>query len=404
MPDPTTPEPPAVEIDADSFSSALAASAPQIGNPPGAAPPAPVVEAPVPSPAADTKPTEPAKKPEGEKPKKGLDALPEEKTEEGKKPEGEKPKEDPLLADDPEVDTSKWNKAQQEAFASARVQAKRLKEQVRETQIRAEKLQKELEQAKANPKDSEKTVQELEELRTWRKAQELKTTPEWADTFEKPLQQSLARLSKIAERARVDPEKLQAATDVEDELDRYDAIAAVFENADAPVPAHLVAAALDEAKKMHPLYERAIKMQKDAAETLSSLKHQTEQQKAEAEKAAEAEYAKHHEHIYGQLAKKLPSLFKDEAFAAEVKAARPGTDPADRAFEVQAAAALPKLASELFALREELAKEKASKAALLGARPGVTPTAPSSVKPASADDVELDADGFDSAMKTMGRR
>ena len=402
MPDPTLPEPPAVEIDTDSFSSALAASAPQIGNPPGAAPAAPVVETPAPAPEA--KPAEEVKKSDSEKPKKGLDALPEEKTEEAKKPEGEKPKEDPLLADDPEVDTSKWAKAQQEAFASARVQAKRLKEQVRETQIRAEKLQKELDQAKANPPLSKEVMEKIAKAEQVEKAYELKNTPAWKDTFEKPLQQSLARLSKIAERAKVDPEKLQAATDVEDELDRYDAIAAVFENADAPVPSHLVTAALDEAKKMHPLYERALKMQQEAAETLTSLKHQTEQQKAEAEKAAEAEYAKHHEHIYGQLAKKLPSLFKDEAFAAEVKAARPGTDPADRAFEVQAAAALPRLASELFALREELAKEKASKAALLGTRPGVTPTAPSTAKPASADDVELDEEGLASAMKTLTRR
>lgn len=401
MPDPNTPEP-SVDIDTDSFSSALAASAPQIGNPPGAAAPAPVVEAPAPTPAADTKPAEPVKKPDGEKPKKGLDALAEEKAEEAKKPDGEKPKEDPLLAEDPEVDTSKWAKAQQEAFASARVQARRLKEQVRETQIRAEKLQKELEQAKTktNPKDAE----ELQELRTWKKAQELKTTPQWADTFEKPLQQSLARLSKIAERAKVDPEKLQAATDVEDELDRYDAIAAVFENAEAPVPAHLVAAALDEAKKMHPLYERAIKMQKEAAETLTSLKHQTEQQKAAATQAAEAEYAKHHDHIYGQMSSKMKSLFADEAVAAEVKAARVSDDPAEKAFAAQAAAVLPTLWQKYLSMGEELAKEKASKAALLGTRPGVTPTAPSTTKPAGADDVELDADGFDSAMKTMGRR
>lgn len=400
-PETNTSEPPAVEIDADSFSSALAASAPQIGNPPGAAPAAPVVEAP---PAPEAKPAEPAKKPDGEKPKKGLDALAEEKAGEAKKPDGEKPKEDSLLAEDPEVDTSKWAKAQQEAFASARVQAKRLKEQVRETQIRAEKLQKELDQAKANPPLSKEAMEKIAKAEQVEKAYELKNTPAWKDTFEKPLQQSLSRLSKIAERAKVDPEKLQAATDVEDELDRYDAIAAVFENAEAPVPAHLVAAALDEAKKMHPLYEKAVQMQKEAAETLNSLKHQTEQQKAAAAQAAEAEYVKSHDHIYGQMASKMKSLFADEAVAAEVKAARVSDDPAEKAFAAQAAAVLPTLWQKYLAMSDELAKEKSSKAALLGTRPGVTPTAPSLTKPASADDVELDADGFDSALKTMSRR
>lgn len=398
MSEPNAPAPPpSVEIDGDSFSSALSASAPQIGNPAGSVPPA-QVEQPKPEPAPEPeKPKEDAK-PDTPK-KKGLDALSEEKSD-------EKPKEEAKTAEaeEPEVDTSRWAKAQQEAFASARVAGKRLKEQVKETQTRYENLKKEFDAYKAQPRDSEATQKELERLKNWESAQELKNTPEWIDTFEKPLKASLAVLGKIATRAGVSQDKLEEATDIEDELDRYDAVVALFESADAPVPSHLVQAAIDEAKKLHPLYAKGISLEQKAAETLSSLKHQTEQQKAEATKAAEAEYGKHHEHIYGQLSAKMKSLFADEAVAAEVKAVRPGTDPADRAYEAQAAAILPTLWEKYLAVRDEAAREKSAKLALLGTRPGVTPSTTSTTKPVNGDDVELDEEGLESAISTLRRR
>ncbi len=399
MPDPIAPAPPpSVEIDESSFSSALSASAPQIGTPAGAAPAAPV-EQPKPDPTSELEKPKEADKPADAPKKKGLDALSEEKSD-------EKPKEDtkPAEADEPEVDTSKWAKAQQEAFASARVAGKRLKEQVKETQTRFEKLQKEFNDYKAQPRDSEATLKKLERLENWEKAQELKNTPEWIDTFEKPLQASLAVLGKIATRAKVDPAKLEAATDIEDKFDRYDAITKLFDAADEPVPAHLVSAAIQEAEKLHPLYAKGMELEKKAGETLSSLKHQTEQQKAESAKAAEAEYVKHHDHIYGQLSTKMKSLLADEVVAADVKAARPATDPADQAFQAQAAAILPTLWEKFLAVREEAAREKAAKLALLGTRSGVTPSTTPQTKPVNGDDVELDEEGLGTALNTMRGR
>lgn len=400
MPDPIAPAPPpSVEIDEGSFDSALSASAPQIGNPAGSVPPA-QVEQPKP---ADT-PAPEAEKPKEDKPadapkKKGLDALSEEKSDE--KPKAE---EKPAEAEEPEIDTSKWAKTQQEAFASARVAAKRLKEQVKDAETRYEKLQKEFEAFKSNPKDSEKTVKELEELRAWKNSQDLRSTPEWEQAVAKPVAASLAVLAKIASRAKVDQAQLEAATDIEDKFDRYDAITKLFDAADEPVPAHLVSAAIQEAEKLHPLYAKGMELEQKAGETLSSLKHQTEQQKAEAAKAAEAEYVKHHDHIYGQLSSKMKSLLADEAVAAEVKAARPATDPADQAFQAQAAAVLPVLWEKYLAVREEAAKEKAGKLALLGTRPGVTPSAAPAAKPVNGDDVELDDEGLENALSTIRRR
>lgn len=403
MSDPIAPtEAPSVELDGDSLSAALAASAPQIGAPAGAVAPAPTPEpvkpAETPTPAAEEKKPDEVKA--ATEKKKGLDALAGEKKEE-KKPD-EKKAEAPTV-EEPEVDTSKWGKAQQEAFVALRQAKARAVEQYKAAQAKAEKLEKDLQEAKANPKNRPETEAELQRLKTWEKAQELEKSDEWKTAIAEPVKRSLATLGKIAERAKVDPDKLEAATDLEDEFERLEAITALFDAAEAPVPAHLVNAAIQEAAKLHPIYAKAAELKKNAQETLASLSHQTEQQKAAAAKAAEAEYSKHHEHIYGQLAEKMPSIFGDADFAAEVKAVRPGTDPADRAYEAQAAAILPTLWQKFLDVREEAEREKKAKLALLGTRATVTPSS-TPVKPTNADDVELDEEGLGAALRTIKTR
>ena len=400
MPDPIAPiEAPSVELDGDSLSAALAASAPQIGAPAGAVAPAPTPELakPVetPAPAAEEKKPDEVKAAAAEK-KKGLDALAGEKKEE-KKPDEKKPE---AAAEEPEVDTSKWGKAQQEAFVALRQAKARAVEQYKAAQAKAEKLEKDLQAAKANPKDRPETEAELQRLKNWEKAQELERSDEWKTAIAEPVKRSLATLGKIAQRANVDPDKLEAATDLEDEFERLEAITALFDAAEAPVPSHLVNAAIQEAAKLHPIYAKAAELKKNAQETLASLSHQTEQQKEAAAKASDAEYSKHHEHIYGQLAEKMPSIFGDAEFAAEVKAVRPGTDPADRAYEAQAAAILPKVWGLLLAEKENSEREKKAKLALLGTRATVTPSS-TPVKPINADDTELDEGGLDAALRTI---
>lgn len=386
----TTNPSPSVEIDGDSLSAAIAATV----SPQSA--PTPVVEAPAPvepAPPVEQKPVE--AKPADEKPKKGLDALPEEKVEEGKKEE----KPEAKAPEESEVDTSKWAKPQQQAFAAMRSEKKRAEDKARDAQMRFEKIQKEYEQVKANPRDSEETLKKLERLETWEKAQDLRSTPEWNNAIEAPIQKSLDMLERIAKHANINAQELVKATDEEVPFERILAIRKVFDAAEAPVPDTLITAAVQEAEKLHPLYQKAQEMEKNAKETLTSLRHQTDQQKAEAAKADEVAYVKHHDHIYDQMAKKLPSLFSKPEIADEVKAARPATDPAERAFQAQAAALLPSMAQELFALREEVKKERASKLALLNTRPGVSPSPAPNSKPASDDDVELDEEGLSSALR-----
>lgn len=392
MPDPNDTS--AVELDMSSLDSALAASAAQIGLPAGAAQPVPAPEPiqPVePAPAVESKSDE--VKPVDEKPKKGLDAITGEKKEPEKPAEGEKAKGEP----EPEIDTSKWAKAQREAFIAARQKTKRAELEATEARTKLEKLQKEFDEYKKTPRDSENTVKELEELRNWRHAQELYQSPEWVDNINKPLAAHLDLLDRIAKKAGVDPEALAKATDEEVLIDRIDAINAVFEKADTPVPAHYVAAAIQEAEKMHAIYDKGVALKNKAGETLNSIRFQTAEQKQAAAKAQEAEYLKHHDHIYSQMAEKMPSIFKDESLAKAVKDARPATDPADKAFQAQAAEVLPHVFSQMLKLREELAAEKASKQALLGARATITP-AKTPTRPVSDDDVELDEAAFDAAI------
>lgn len=402
--EPNNPAPADVDLDMGALSAAIAADAPTIGQPvsEAAPPPAPAVEQS--KPAESATPAEEKKLDEGAAPaekKKGLAALAGEKKPEEKKDGDKKP--DAALAE-PEVDITKWKKEQQDAFVAMRQVKKRAEEQAKTALLKAEELERKLQAATANPKDRPETVEKLKRLEAWEKAQELQKSDEWKNVVTAPVQRSLATLSKIAERAKVDPVKLEEATDSEDEFDRLDAITALFDAAETPVPAHLVNAAVQEAAKLHPIYAKAAELKRNAQETLASLSHQTEQQKAAATQAAEAEYAKHHNHVYGQLAEKMSSLFGDEEFAKEVKAARPSTDSADRAYEAQAAAILPKVWEKFLAARDEAAVEKKAKLALLGTRASVTPSTAPIGKPASTDDTELDEEGLNEALRGMKGR
>lgn len=395
MTDTTTPEA-AVELDIGGLDDALKSFNP--ANPTAPAPdPTPVVADPAPD--TSVKEEKPVEKGVDEKPKKGLDALPGEEVEE-KKPD-EKKGEPAAAAEEPDVDTSKWQKPQREAFAAMRSEKKRAIEQAKDAETRFQKLQKEFESFKATPRDSEETAKKLAELESWKRAHDLKSTPEWQSTVNEPIQQSLGLLERIAGHAKIDKQALIDATDEPIQFERILAIRKVFEAADEPVPDTLITAAVQEADKLHPLYEKAARMEKEAEETLNSLNHQTEQQKAAAAKAEEAAYLKHHDHIYEQMSKKLPSIFNNPEVAEEIKSARPATDPADKAFQAQAAAALPTIVNELFKLRQEVKKERDAKLALLNARPGVKPVTTTSAKPPSDDDVELDEDGLTAALRGM---
>lgn len=385
----------AVELDMGGLTSALASF-----NPANPAAPAPD---PTPAPTPDPAPAPEPKKedrPADEKPKKGLDALPGEEVEEKKE---EPKKEEP--AAEPEVDTSKWQKPQRDAFAAMRSEKKRAMEQAKDAESRFQKLQKEFETFKTSaPK-----LEEFEALKRERDARNVTSSQAWEDEVAAPIRAHHESLKSTAETAGIDGEELLDAADQKTPFARAQAVRALFKKLDSvseePIPLDLVSdvilAVEAEARDLHALYAKGTKMEADAEQTLLSINHQTEQQKAAAAKAEEAAYLKHHDHIYEQMAKKLPSIFSNPEVAEEIKSARPATDPADKAFQAQAAAALPTIVSELFKLRQEVKKERDAKLALLNTRPGVKGPSATPTKPADSDGVELDEDGLAAALRGM---
>lgn len=376
------PEAPSAEMNTSAFEAALAA-------PPGkeAAAPAPekAAEAPTPDkPAAEEKPAA------DEKPKKGLDALPDEEVE--KKPDAE---EKPAAEEEPEIDTKNWAKAQRDAFAAARVKAKLLAAERDDARNKVAEMEKKL--SEQTPKDSEQTLKELEDLRTWKHAQNVKESPEWKSQVVEPIDKVFSVLDQIAEAAKVDPETLRAATDEEASFKRALAIKKVFDAAEEPVDQVLITAALSEADKLPPLYAKMDELQNKASEVWSSLQNQTTAQKEAAAKAAEGEYLKSHTHVAEQLKRKLPSII-DDAVAKDLAEARPSDDPADKAFATQAAILLPKVVASMTALKAEIAKLKASEAALLGSRGTVDKVAADPVRRENPDG-DMDEDALAAALR-----
>jgi len=204
-------------------------------------------------------------------------------------------------------------------------------------------------------------------------------------------------LDQIAEAAEVDPETLRAATDEEASFKRALAIKKVFDAAEGPVDSVLVTAALAEAEKLPPLYAKMDELQAKASEVWASLQNQTAAQKEAAAKAAEGEYLKSHNHVAEQLKRKLPSVI-DDAVAKDLAEARPSDDPADRAFAVQAAVLLPKVVASMTALKAEIAKLKASEAALLGSRGTVDKVTADPVRRENPDG-DMDEDALAAALR-----
>lgn len=138
---------------------------------------------------------------------------------------------------------------------------------------------------------------------------------------------------------RTRQDRRQGAIDATDEpiqFERILAIRKVFEAAEEPVSDTLITAAVNEADKLHPLHEKASKMEQEAEQTSTVSTIRPSSRKAAAAKEEEAAYLKHHDHIYGQMAApKLPSIFSNPEVAEEIKSARPATDPADKAFQAR---------------------------------------------------------------------
>lgn len=336
-------------------------------------------------------------------PKKHWEKLESEvKKEEAAKPEDQKTDE---VDDDLPADPPNASKEQKERAANHRRVFNELKKQVPDLQKQLEQARKDLEAAKTTGKPDEATLQELEELRTYRAARDIQSTPEYQDNIVAPIEGLLANIREIALEAKVDPEALAAATDVNTPWKRALAIKKVFESAEEAVPQELVTAAINESEKLWPIYEKAADMKAKAQELWQGLQNKGEIQSQKAKEEAEAKYVEHHNSIYDQLKVKagISDILKNEEVAKALQAARPSDDPDDKAYSTMAGELLPHLTNKLKEMAAQIEKLEKAKVALVGARPGVTPGGSNgSRSKANGDDVEMDEGGLLDAVRSTG--
>ena len=332
------------------------------------------------------------------KPWEKLEADTPEKKEE--KPTDEKP----VTEEDDVPEPPGLNKAQKDKFIAHRQKHNELKKQVPELQKQIETLKQEVEKAKTSGKPDEATLKELEDLRTYRAAADVKATPEYKQTVEQPLAEIFNNLAQIAEHAKVDPEALEAATDEQVGWKRALAIKKVFETAEEAVPQELVNAALLESEKLWPLYAEAAKMKENAQKLWQGLQNKTEVEQQKAKEEAEAKYAQHHNGIFEQLKAKagISEILKNEDVAKALQAARPSDDPDDKAYSTLAGELLPHLTTKLKELAAENERLKKSEKALVGARPSLTSVNSNGAKRTNGDDVEMNENDLLDAVRSSG--
>lgn len=349
--------------------AAMAQSENSIGKSPSAVTPPPAQAQPAANKQPDTtQKVAEAPKPEDTTPKKPWERL------EGDAPE-KKPaeKEKAVTTEDDEIpEPPGMNKAQKDKFIAHRQEHSRLKKQVPELQGQLDKMRQELEQARSTKGPDEATLKELEELRTFKAASDVQSTPEWDNTIRQPIAKVLSSLGKIAEKAGVDAKALEAATDAQESWERAIAIREVFEKAADSVPEALVAAAINEAEKLWPLYAQADKMKAEAQEVWKGLQNRDEVGRQQTQQARQEQYLKHHTNIFEQLKAKLPAILGDEKLAKEIMDARPSDDPDDQAYSVIAGHMLPVMATKIKELTAEVVRLQKSEKALVGGRAGIS--------------------------------
>lgn len=337
-------------------------------------------------PADDGKPKKPWEKIKGE-----------EQPKEEEKPKPEEQSADEKLPDLP----GNASKLQKDAFTKLAFEAREAKRQ-------AKALEAQLNELKNKPvetKPDETTLKELEELRTYRAAQDVRATPEWEANVTKPIEQVFSTLKGIAEFAKVDPAALEKATDPEQSWQRAIAIKNVFESAEEPVAQEVVVAAIQEAEKLQPLYAKAAEMESKAQELWRGLQNKSEAERLKSTEAQQKAFTEARSGLFEQIKVKFPTLFKDEAVAKEVSEAALGDDPSDQAYAAMAGQILPHLAQQLSEAKAEIAKLKASEATLLKARPSGGKTVEQTTqKPKSDDDYELDENELHSVFRSYSGR
>lgn len=234
-----------------------------------------------------------------------------------------------------------------------------------------ETLRKQIEELQTKPQIPEETAQELEELRKFRFAQEVESSPEWKEAVVKPWSGIQSDFKNIAEFYGVDFEQLIAAADDVNPLKRGKAIREFLSSSEQEVTPEVLDIAMDAAKRLHEVYQTQHTLRQQSQDLMQSLEAkrsmETEKQKAE----REAKFSRSRDEIFTAISSKMPDIFKDPQFVDAVKKASVSDEPQEQAYQAIAAVALPEVAKQLAAARAEIAKLNKTIAARSGAQPGL---------------------------------
>lgn len=226
-----------------------------------------------------------------------------------------------------------------------------------------EKLKKEVEELRKAPaKLPPEMEQELNELRQHQAAYAVKETPEFKKSVVEPLRAVENEMKEAAAYAKVDYDALMDAADIPNKYARGRAIKDVLSKSTEEIDDTLVAQVIAEAEKLHPIYQKAQELEKNALEIRNALtgkeKVQTEaQQREQEQKFAQAAEEMH---TIFKTTFAATDLFKDPEMEKAVSSARQADvkeDPMMAAYQAKAAVVLPALITQLNAARKELAEK-----------------------------------------------
>lgn len=237
-----------------------------------------------------------------------------------------------------------------------------------------EALQKEHEALKAKPPaPDEATVKELEELRQWRAAEDVKSTPEFQQAVAVPIQAKWQELKDMAEHAGVDYDALLKATDIANKYQRNEAIEKVLRTGEKEISSGVLAEAFDAARELHKLYAEGEKREASARELKNAINGRKTQETAAQAQEREQKWNQASDEIFKIMVANpvIGDLTKGE-MAEVLKSAKLPEDPMDQAMAAQAYHMLPVVAQALKDAKTQIAALERAAAARVKAKPAIS--------------------------------
>jgi len=238
---------------------------------------------------------------------------------------------------------------------------RKTEELYKQAKPKLETLQKEVEELRKAPaKIPEEIDKELGELRQFRAAYDVENTPEFNQAVWEPMAKVDSSFKEIADYAKVDKDELMVAADIKNKLQRARAIKDVLAKSTEDIDETVVQEAIQAAHQLHPIYEKAEQLRKDALDIRNAMdgkqKVQSEQQKqVQQQKFQEA--SREMKEIMATSLKEAGLVDEPMAKAMlEATQADVNEDPQMAAYQVQAGLLLPEVIKLLNKEREERSK------------------------------------------------